>query len=178
MPYVPGRAPGVVGERRKIRPQDLRHLSGAGPGGADGRCRAALHPLPLHVPDVRSWRSAGGGQAVRTVRETLPAEGRGCVPPAAQVQRVFQPGGGRCESGVVPRRWRWQWRPRWRHIASRPAPVPDRLYLSLFLNLWFLSLFLNLWFLSLFLSFSVSISLSLSRPPSLPCTVRFIYVCI
>ena len=115
---MPGRAPGVVGERRQVRPQDLRHLSGACPGGADGRRRAALHPIPLHVPDVRSRGPAGGGQAVRAVLETLPEEGRGRVPPAAQVQRVFQPRGGRCES--------------WRLVAvaaavplSRPVPDPD-----------------------------------------------------
>lgn len=91
---MPGRDPGVVGERRQVRPQDLRHLSDAGAGCADGRRGAALHPLPLHVPDVRGRGPAGGGQAVRAALEALPAEGRGRVPPAAQVQRVFQSGGG------------------------------------------------------------------------------------
>lgn len=105
----------MVGEGRQVRHQDLRHLSSAGAGGADVRRGAALHPLPLHVPDVRGGGPAGGGQAVRAALEALPAEGRGRVPPAAQVQRVFQPGGGRCEwdGGVVL------------HIAlTVPPPLP------------------------------------------------------
>ena len=99
VPYMPGRDARVVGERRQVRPQDLWHLSGAGASGADGRRGAALYPLPLHVPDVRGRGPAGGRQAVRAALEALPAERRGRVPPAAQVQRVFQPGGGRCEGG-------------------------------------------------------------------------------